>query len=421
MTNNATLLLAKEAIQKKLKGRALNYKEVYAIMDEISKDRLGDILTTYFAAAGFKEGFSDEELFFMTKAMVETGTKLHFDGIVADKHSIGGIAGTRATMIVVPIVVAAGFTMPKTSSRAITSPAGTADVMEVLSKVSFTPEYVEKIVREVGGCIIWGGHLGIAPADDMIIRVEEPLSFESFDKIIVSIMAKKVAASTNHLIIDIPIGPTMKVKYQKDALLVKRKFEGVAKRFGITIQVDINETTEPAGNGIGPTMEAIDVLKVLEQHVSRPMGLEERSVRLAGKLLNLCYKTQGKTLDGEAEARRILESGQALQKFREIVKAQLGDPDVSWKDLKTAPYSKKIHATESGTIDSIDNFNLNAIAKILGAPADNKAGMELRMRNGESFLDNDVLVTFYSSSEHRLNEAIETIRTFPIFNITKHV
>lgn len=414
--NESTKLEAKTAIQKKLRGRSLTYKEVYAIMDEIASDRLGDILTTYFAAAGFKEGFSDEELYFMTKAMVETGTQLQFKGIVADKHSIGGIAGTRATMIVVPIVVAAGFIMPKTSSRAITSPAGTADVMEVLAEVNFTPAHVEKIVKTVGGCIIWGGHLGIAPADDVIIRVEEPLSYESFDKIIVSIMAKKVAMSTNHLVIDIPIGPTMKVKYEKDAALVKKKFEGIAKHFGITIQVDVNTTNEPAGNGVGPTLEAIDVLKVLERHASRPMALEERSVRLAGKLLDLCYKTQGIKKDGTKEAQELLESGKALEVFRNILKAQYGNPEVSWQDLKTAPHKKKITATKSGKIRSINNLNLNAVAKILGAPLDKKAGIELHKRKGDNVQEGEVILIFHATSEHKLQEALDTIRSFPIYH-----
>ena len=128
---------AVETIQRKLLGRKLNYKEIYNLMDQISHHRLSNILTTYFVAASFKEGFSTNELFYLTKAMVETGTKLNFEGIVADKHSIGGLPGTRTTMIIVPIIAAAGFTIPKTSSRAITSPAGTADVMECFSKVTF--------------------------------------------------------------------------------------------------------------------------------------------------------------------------------------------------------------------------------------------------------------------------------------------
>lgn len=415
--NTTTNLIAKDAIRKKLRGRSLTYKEVYALMDEIASDRLGDVLTTYFAAAGFKEGFTEEELYFMTKAMVETGTKLNFKGIVADKHSIGGIAGARTTMIVAPIVVAAGFTMPKTSSRAITSPAGTADVMELLAKVNFTPEHVEKIVREVGGCIIWGGHLGIAPADDIIIRVEEPLSFESFDKIIVSIMAKKVAVSANHLVIDIPIGRTMKVKYEKDAELVKKKFEGIAKRFGIKIQVDINRTSEPEGHGVGVTLEAIDVMKVLEQDETRPLFLEKRAIRLAGKLLNLCYKTAGVQKDGEKEAQRLLKSGKALETFRKILKAQYGNPDISWKDLKTARYQKKVLSPRSGTIIHINNYNLNAVAKILGAPSDQKAGIELHKRSKETVKQKELLMTLHSTHENKIQEATETLKSFPIYQI----
>lgn len=417
MNNTQQHLVALTAIQKKLKGQELNYKEIYAVMDQIASERLGDVLTTYFAAAGFSEGFSPEELFYLTKAMAETGQQLDFPGIVADKHSIGGVGGTRATMIIVPIIAAAGFTIPKTSSRAITSPAGTADVMEVLAKVNFTSEQVKKIVQDTGGCIIWGGHLGIAPADDVIIRIEKPLSFESFDKIIVSIMAKKVAASTNHLVIDLPIGQTMKIKYEKDAIKVKKKFEKIAKKFGIKIIVDINQTHEPAGCGIGPVLEAIDVMKVLEQDESRPLELEKRSIRLAGMLLDLCYKTQRVNKDGTKEAQTLLESGKALETFRKIIKAQYGDPEVSWKSIKTAQHTKKVFADKSGTIMSINNYHLNAVAKILGAPNDQKAGMVLHVRKKDYVTKKRPLMTFHSSSEKRLSEAIETVETFPIVTI----
>lgn len=227
MTSKEPKAEAIKVIQKKLLGKRLNYREVYTLMDEIAHERISDVLTTYFVAASFKEGFSPDELYYLTKAMVETGTKLDFKGIVADKHSTGGVAGTRTTMILVPIIASAGFLIPKTSSRAITSPAGTADVMEVLASVTFTPEKIRKIVTKTGGCIVWGGKLGIAPADDVIIDVEEELSFESFDKIIVSIMAKKVAVSTNHLVLDIPVGPTMKIQHPADGEKVAAKFQSL--------------------------------------------------------------------------------------------------------------------------------------------------------------------------------------------------
>src|SRR3990167_4730329 len=167
-----TKRVAIEAIKKKLIGKRLNYDEIFALMDEISSRRLGDVLTTYFAAAGFAEGFNNDELFYLTKAMAETGSTLKFKGIVADKHSTGGVAGTRTTMIIVPIIAAAGIKIPKNSSRAITSPSGTADTMEVIAPVTFSPKQIQTIVERVGGCIVWGGHLGLAPADDVIIQVE---------------------------------------------------------------------------------------------------------------------------------------------------------------------------------------------------------------------------------------------------------
>lgn len=409
---------AVKAIQKKLLGKHLNYQEIYNLMDEITHERLGDILTTYFVASSFVEGFSPDELFYLTKAMVETGTKLHFDGIVADKHSMGGVAGTRATMIVAPIVAAAGFKIPKTSTRAITSPGGTADVMEVLANVTFAPHEIEDIVNKVGGCIAWGGkHLGIAPGDEIMIRIEEPLSFESFDKVIVSIMAKKIAVSTNHLILDIPVGPTMKIKHLKDAQKVAHKFKTLGEKFGMTVVADINETLEPAGYGIGPFLEARDVLSVLEQQMNRPRLLEERSIRLAGKLLDICFAKAGIHKHGEEEAKRILSHGLALRKFKEIVKAQGGDDQISTFTMKTPAHIQEIISYQSGTINHINNFNLNAIAKVLGAPADKYAGIYLHKKLGDYSNINEPLFSFHSTNKHKLNEAKITLQHLPIYEI----
>jgi putative thymidine phosphorylase len=418
MSDSTNHLEAINTIKKKLVGKKLSYKEIYTLMDEIAHERLSDVLTAYFVAAGFKEGFSAEELYFLTKALVNTGTKLHFDGIVADKHSIGGIAGTRATMIVVPIIAAAGYKIPKTSSRAITTPAGTADVMEILAPVTFSPEHITKMVNDVGGCIVWGGHLGIAPADDVIIKVEEPLAFESFDKIIVSVMAKKIAVGGNHLILDIPLGKTMKVKYKKDAQIIAKKFQEIGKRFGMNIIADVNETIEPAGNGIGPFLEAKDVLYVLEQDSKKPLQLEERALRLAGKLLNSCYQTEGNKKDGYKEAKNILESGQALKKFKEIIKAQGGNEKVTSHSLVSTAKILEIRAQSSGTIKEINNFNLNSIARILGAPKDKYAGMYLFKKTGDTVKAHEQLITFYSSNQYRLKEAIHTLQNFPIYTIS---
>jgi len=409
--------IAIKAIQKKLLGKKITYKEIYAIMDEIANERLSDILTTYFVASSFKEGYSEEELYYFTKAMVETGNRLKFKGIVADKHSVGGISGTRTTMIVVPIVAAYGYKIPKISSRAITTPAGTADVMEGIANVDFQPQEIVNIVEKLGGCIVWNGKLNIAPADDVIIRVEEPLMFESFDKIIISVMSKKIAAGTTHLVLDLPYGKTAKIHRLSDAQKVAKKFEMLAKKFNIKVAFDINEMLEPAGRGIGPILEARDVLYVLEQHIDRPLRLEAKALRLAGLLLDLCFKEEKKDLNGEEEARKILKNGLALKKFQEIVAAQGGDKEIKSSKLKLAKFKKDILATVSGKIKDINNYNLNTIAKILGAPKDKQAGIYLHKKLDHPVKKNEPIMTFYSNDPYLLKEAEVTMENLPIFTI----
>ncbi|MBI5449183.1 thymidine phosphorylase [Candidatus Gottesmanbacteria bacterium] len=417
--SHASKQLAIDAIKKKLVGKRLSYQEIFSIMDEIANKKLSPVLTTYFAAAGFKEGFDNEELYHLTRAMVATGPQLSFKGIVADKHSTGGVAGTRTTMIVVPIVAAAGFQIPKNSSRAITSPAGTADTMEVLAPVTFAPHEIERLVSRAGGCIVWGGHLGLAPADDIIIQVEAPLGFESFDKIIVSIMAKKVASGDTHLVLDIPVGPTLKIQHYKDAEIIAKKFTFLAEKFHINVVIDINETRQNAGSGIGPVLEARDVLQVLEQHKDRPLALEAKALRLAGKLLSLCFAdTRGKTsMIGEDVARDMLMSGQAHAKMRDIIKAQGGDANINSKDLVPGKYRQNISSHHGGKINSMNNQQIAIICKILGCPTDKKAGMYLTRKLDERVDKGDILCTLYSSDSYRLQEAVETMKNMPVYTI----
>jgi len=411
--------IAVDAIKKKLLGKNLTYREIFSVMDEISHKRLGPVLTTYFTAAGFKEGFSPEELYFMTKAMVETGKKLQFDGIVADKHSTGGVAGTRTTMILVPIIAAAGFQIPKNSTRAITSPAGTADTMEVVAPVTFEAEQIKKMIHDVGGCIVWGGHLGLAPADDVIIEISQPLAFESYDKFIIAIMAKKIAVGATHLVIDVPVGPTMKVQHFTDAELIGKKFSYLADKFGMKITVDINETMQNAGFGVGPVLEAHDVFEVLEQKKDRPMALEQKALRLAGKLLTLCIADtpRMKGVDGEELAHELLTSGKALTKMREIIKVQGGNPDITSEELVAGNNTYELKSPNGGRVTRIDNKEISMVCRILGCPTDKKAGMFLNRKLEEHVDKGDILCTLYSQDAYRMREAIETIKNIPVYTV----
>lgn len=415
--------LALEAIQKKLVGKQLNYKEIFAIMDQIANKRLGQILTTYFAASGYSKGFTNDELYYLTKAMIETGDKLEFSGIVADKHSIGGVPGTRTTMIVIPIVAAAGFTIPKSSSRAITTPGGTADDMEVLAPVTFNKKEIMALVKKTNACIVWGGGVDIAPADDELIKVEEPLSLESFDKILVSIMAKKIAFGSNHIIIDLPYGKHVKVHTKPDAEELKKKFEYLAGRFNVKLFVNIHKTEEPVGRGIGPVLETRDALQVLEQTPDRPIDLEKKAIGLAGTLLDLCLQDAHKPLkeqvlkefgDAYKWARYILSSGHAHKKMKEIIAAQGGNEKVLSTQLKPGKYTHEVFAKKNGIIKAIDSKNASTIAKILGAPIQKKSGIYLAKKIGDEVKTKQLLFTLYSEHPYTLKEAIESLPHFPV-------
>jgi AMP phosphorylase len=419
--------LALEAIRKKLVGGELSYREIYAVMDQIAKEKLGDVLTTYFVASGYSEGFTNDELYYLTKAMVETGEHLDFRGVVADKHSIGGVPGTRVTMILVPIIAAAGFKIPKSSSRAITTPAGTADAMETVAPVSFNKEEIYKIVEKTNGCIVWGGSFKIAPADDEIIKIEEPLVFESYDKIVVSVMAKKVAFGATHVIIDLPYGKTAKIHRTQDAEVLKRKFEYLGKKFGIKVKTFIHRIEEPAGAGIGPLLEARDSLKVLEQTDDRPMALEELALDAASQLLELCLEDANQEIKEKFEkvykntlewASDLLKSGEAHAKMMEIIKAQ-GGKEISSSQLHPGKKRLIIKAEKSGKITQVSSKSITLLAKLLGAPEDHEAGMILYKRLGDRIEKGDELLVFHTNSEYRLRETTDSYDLFPVYEIEK--
>ena len=415
--------LALSAVRKKLLGNNLNYREIYAIMDQISHKKFSDILTTYFAASGYSEGFSNQELYYLTKAMVETGKQLEFKGIVADKHSIGGVPGTRTTPIVVAIVAAAGFKIPKSSSRAITTPDGTADDMEVLAPVELTEKQIYEVVNKTNGCIVWGGSFKIAPADDIIIQVEKPLMFESFDKILVSIMAKKIAFGSNHVVIDVPYGKSVKVHSLKDAQYIKTKFLFLAKEFKINMRVLIHKTDEPAGKGIGPALEIRESLRVLEQTKDRPLDLETRALNLSANLLEICLEDSPvelqksiKEIYGSAYgwALDLLQSGRALEKLKQIIDAQGGNPNVKSSELKIGQYSLEEKADKAGVVSELNSKNITSIAKILGAPKQKGAGIYLHKKIGEDFAKGEVLYTLFSQNVYNLKEGKDSLVNFPI-------
>ncbi len=390
-------------IRDKLFGKRLKYKELYHISDDISNDRLTDIEKTYFVAASLTKGLSHQEIVGLTRAMVNTGKRLKFNGPTLDKHCIGGVPGNRTTMVIVPIIAAAGFTMPKTSSRAITSAAGTADTMECLAKVELSEKKIKSIVKKTFACMVHGGSMNLAPADDKIIEVEQPLSIDAEGQLLASVMAKKYSVTAKYVLIDIPMGKSTKAGTLKEAMHLKSRFELIGKKLGIIIKVVITDGSRPIGNGIGPLLEAEDVMAVLRNDPLAPVDLKEKSLMMAGALLEMTKKY--KKGAGVKAAREILQSGRALKKMHEIIAAQGKNKKPALGGCTYPVYSRK-----SGKIKEIDNIIIAKIARLAGAPEDKGAGLFLTKKFHDTVKKGELLYTVYAENKFKLDLAKDYLK-----------
>ncbi len=376
--NHAEPPKSMDAVRRKINGENLNQGDFTDICNDIAETRYSKMELAAFLVASGQNNLDRSELLFLTRAMLQTGEQLNWhEPLVADKHCIGGIPGNRTSMLVVPIVAAHGMLIPKTSSRAITSPSGTADTMEILSNVNLTPEQMLEIVREQRGCLAWGGTAKLAPVDDLLISVERPLGIDSQGQMVASILSKKLAAGSTHLIVDIPVGPTAKVRHMRQALALRKLFEFVGDRLNIHLEVMITDGREPIGFGIGPALEARDVLKVMNNDPDAPADLRQKSLQLAGRIIEFDPDVRGG--QGYAIARDILESGRACAKMNSIIKAQ-GEKAI---DLEPGKLNYQVCADRDGVVTQIDNFQTAKIARMAGAPMEKKAGVDLLKKMGD--------------------------------------
>ncbi len=390
------------AVHRKIAGYRLDFGDYRGITRDIAEHRYAKIELAAFLVACSQAGLERDEILYLTQAMADSGDRIDWhEPLVADKHCIGGIPGNRTSMLVVPIVAAHGMVIPKTSSRAITSPAGTADTMEVLATVELSTERLNEIVRSERGCIAWGGTASLAPVDDILISVERPLSLDSPGQLVASILSKKLAAGATHLLIDIPMGPSAKVRSQTEALRLRKLFEFVGDRVGLHLEAMITDGSQPIGRGIGPVLEARDVMQVLENDPDQPRDLREKALQLAGRILEFDPDVRGG--QGYPLARDILESGRALEKMKALVKAQ----GPSKASPQVGHLCRVIEADKSGNIGAIDNLQMARIARLAGAPMDIGAGVDLHRKLGDKVVPGDPLYSIYADFDADFAFAVE--------------
>jgi thymidine phosphorylase len=396
-----------ERVRRKLRGEALSREDFDAILADVCARRYAKPELAMFVLACALRRLDRGELIAFTEAMIACGSSLSFDAaVVADKHCIGGIPGNRTTLVVVPILAALGLTVPKTSSRAITSASGTADTMGVLAEVALSPERIRSVVERTGACIVWGGALDLAPADDVLITVERPMGIDTEGQMIASILSKKKTAGATHALIDLPVGPTAKVRSHERGEALAERFREVAQAIGLRVEVLLTEAHAPIGRGVGPRLEALDVLAVLKREPNAPADLREKSLYLAARLL----ECTGKVGDagGYRAAQRALDSGAALAKFEEIALAQ-GRLELP----PPAPYCAEVLATRDGRIRAIDCLEVNAIAKLAGAPANPAAGLCVLRGLDAVVARGEPLLELHAQSRAQLDFALEYANARP--------
>jgi AMP phosphorylase len=411
--NPAPTPLSVEYIKKKMKGKNLTKSEITQIIKDVVSYSLSQIEIAAFLMAEEYVGMNMDEIENLTRAIAENGNIIDFEEPVVDKHSIGGVPGNKVSLLIVPIVASAGLKIPKTSSRAITSPSGTADTMEVLTQVNFSAGELKRILKKTGGFIVWGGSLNIAPADDIFIRIEHVLSIDPLSQMLASIMAKKLAMNIKTLVLDIPVGKGAKAENFDEARKIANQFIELGSRLDIRVRCGITYGGQPVGHTIGPALEAKEALETLMG--SGPKSLIEKSTALAGILFEMTgLATKG---GGQDMAKDILKSGKAYQKMKEIIEAQGGNPNIKPDEIPLGDKRYVVVAPTDGYISSISNSAINAIARAAGAPLDKGAGVKLYAKMGYAVKKGDPIIEIYAERSTKLKEAIDIISKNPPFMI----
>jgi thymidine phosphorylase len=386
-------------VRHRIFGHRLDEADLRAVLSDIVNGRYTDVHLTAFVTACAVLPLDREETTALTRAMIDVGERLTWAApVVVDKHSVGGLPGNRTTPIVVAIVAALGLTIPKTSSRAITSPSGTADAMETLAPVDLDLAAIKRVVERESGCIVWGGSIRLSPADDIMIRIERALDIDTEGQLVASILSKKIAAGSTHLVLDLPIGPTAKVRSAAAAVALAEQMTSIATAFGLQTRVIVGDGTQPVGRGIGPALEALEVLAVLRGEAAAPQDLRDRACTLAGAILELAGHVVAGA--GKSTAEAVLASGSAWAKFQRICEAQGG-----MRVPPVAAQRRPLTAGKAGTVTEVDNRKLSKLAKLAGAPESKAAGIAMHVRTGDIVRRGDPLCTVHAETVGELEYA----------------
>ena len=400
-------------VREKILGERLTPWKIEMIIKDVVEHHLSDIELAAFVTSLQINKLSMEEIEAFSKSMIKSGKTINFRKYpILDKHSIGGVPGDKTTILVVPIVASAGYTIPKSSSRAITSPAGTADRVENLCPVNLRIEEIIEVVEKVNACMVWGGALDLAPADDLFIRAEYPLSIDPL--LLPSIISKKKAMGSTHIVVDIPIGEGAKIKTIDQANQLAMDFIELGERLDMNIECAITEGKQPIGYAVGPALEAKEALEALMGN--GPADLVEKAITLAAILFEMVGEENPRE-----KAFKILKSGKAEKKLREIIEAQGGNPEIKPEDIRLGSNWSDIESREEGRVLWMNCSSIAQIAKTAGAPVDKGAGIILRKKIGDEVKRGDVLFRVFSENPQKLEAALKLVEELKPIEVGRRI
>ncbi len=416
-------MITTELIRKKRDGKSLNEDEISFLISSYTKKKIPDYQFSAFLMAAFLKGMNKKETAALTKSMLYSGKVINLDSIPGakiDKHSTGGV-GDKTSLILAPIVAAAGVNVPMISGRGLGHSGGTLDKLESIPgfKTNLSITKYKQVIKKCGAVLI-GQTKDVAPADKLIYSLRDvTATVESIPLITASIMSKKLAEGIDGLVLDVKTGSGAFMRKTSDAVELANSLINTAKAFNKKVIAFITDMNQPLGKYVGNWLEIYESIKVLRGE--QEDDLFDLSVLLSGSMIYLGKKASS-IEEGVEISKKLIKNGNAFDKFLEIVSLQNGDVSFIKKPIKY-PKSKVVeflYADKSGYISKIDNFQIGLSALELGAGRktkedviEPKAGFVFKYKIGDKVKRGEALVEMrcdlksnIDSVKQKLNNAI---------------
>lgn len=402
-----------ELIRKKRDGKSLTDEEIKYLVSNFTKGKIPNYQFSSFLMAAYLKGLNKKETAWLTKAMLFSGSVINLDSIKGkkiDKHSTGGV-GDKTSLILAPIVAAAGVNVPMISGRGLGHTGGTLDKLEAIpgfkTKISLS-KY--KSVLKKCGAVLAGQTKEVAPADKLIYSLRDvTATVESIPLITASIMSKKLAEGIDGLVLDVKTGSGAFMKRYDDSLALADSLTDIAKAFNKKVIAFITDMNQPLGNYIGNWLEVYESIKVLQGEMFG--DLVDLSLNLSGAMIYLGGKASS-IKEGVEISKEIVASGKAFDKFLEIVKLQGGDVSMI-KQPEKYPKSKireSLITDKTGYIKTIDNYEVGMASLELGAgritmedKIDPKAGIIFYPKIGTKIKKGEVIAELYTDRKEKVD------------------